>query len=184
MSTKNLWIGVVAVIVVIAALFAYLHANKTAPESNVQNASTTPATGNAAVGANGQSSVISYTNSGFSPKAVTVSQGTTVTWVNNSSGTMWVASNNHPTHTSYDGTSQSQHCVNGAPDSAQVFDECTAIPQGGSFSFTFTKAGTWGFHNHMHESDQGTVVVTAASGSSLGASAAAAPSFNPNAYPD
>jgi plastocyanin len=183
MSTKNLWIGVVAVIVVIAALFAYLHASKSAPETPAtQSGTTTPSAGNAAVGANGQSVVINYTDSGFSPKNVSVSEGTTVTWANNSSGMMWIASNNHPTHTGYDGTSQSQHCVSGAPESAQVFDECTAVPQGGSFSFTFGKAGTWGFHNHMHESDQGSVTVTAAN--SLGASAAAAPKLNPDAYPD
>ena len=181
---KNVWIGIVAVIVVIAALFSYLHASKsTGPMTAPQAASGTPATGNATVGANGKSVVISYTNSGFAPKTVTVTQGTTVTWINNSSGMMWVASNDHPDHTDYDGTSRAEHCVNNAPTSAQVFDECTAIPQGGSFSFTFGKAGTWGFHNHMHESDQGTVTVTAAP-SSLGAAAAAAPSFNANAYPD
>jgi len=181
-TSKNIWIGIVAVIVVIAALFAYLHASKNAPVTpSQQNASTTPS-GNAAVGANGQSVVISYADSGFSPKSITVSQGTTITWVNNSSGMMWIASNSHPDHTAYDGTSRTQHCVNTAPASAQVFDECMPIPQGGSFSFTFTKAGVWSFHNHVHADDQGSVTVTAAN--SLGASAAAAPKLNPDAYPD
>lgn len=165
MSSKNIWIGIAAVVVVVAALVAYVHASKHQATVMQQTASSTPIvgqpSGNATVGATGQSAVITYTNSGFSPKTITIAEGTTVTWVNNSSGQMWVAGGPHPTHTAYDGTSESEHCVSGAPTSPQVFDECTAIPQGGSFSFTFAKVGTWQYHNHMHESDQGTVTVTA-----------------------
>lgn len=99
---------------------------------------------------------ITYGPNGFSPANVTVAPGTTVTWVNNGSGRMWVASDVHPTHTEFDGTSTSQHCANGAPTSGSVFDECSA---GSSFSFTFTKAGTWEYHNHAQASHQGTVTV-------------------------
>lgn len=99
---------------------------------------------------------ITYGPNGFSPANVTVAPGTTVTWVNNGSGRMWIGSDDHPTHTEFDGTSTSQHCVNGAPANASVFDQCNA---GQSYSFTFTKAGTWGYHNHAQSSAGGTVTV-------------------------
>lgn len=100
---------------------------------------------------------ITYGPNGFSPTNVTVKAGTTVTWVNNGGGRMWVGSNDHPTHTRYDGTSTGDHCANGTATSASVFDQCGA---GSSFSFTFTKAGTWNYHNHAAASDHGTVTVT------------------------
>lgn len=99
---------------------------------------------------------ITYGPNGFSPANVTIAPGTTVTWVNSGSGRMWIGSDEHPTHTEFDGTSTSQHCVNGAPANASVFDQCSA---GSSFSFTFTKAGTWGYHNHAQSSAGGTITV-------------------------
>ncbi|MDB5245034.1 MAG: hypothetical protein JWN90_139 [Parcubacteria group bacterium] len=179
MQNKTPFIAGAVVLIILVALAVYLSSHpKTAvaPVSD-ENASTSAmATGNAAVGATGQSQIISYTDSGFSPANVTIAEGTTVTWSNTSSRPMWIASGNHPNHTVYDGTSTNQHCVSGAPTSATVFDECAAIPSGGSYSFTFTKAGSWSYHNHVHASDMGTVVVTAASG--------AAGTLNPNATPN
>lgn len=99
---------------------------------------------------------ITYGPNGFSPTNITVAPGTTVTWVNNGGGRMWVASDEHPTHTEFDGTSTSQHCANGAPTSSSIFDECGA---GSSYSFTFTKAGTWDYHNHAQANHGGTVTV-------------------------
>ncbi|MDB5190208.1 MAG: hypothetical protein JWN49_534 [Parcubacteria group bacterium] len=164
MQNKTPLVAGAVVLIILVALAVYLSSHpKTAiaPVSD-ENASTSAmATGNATVGASGQSQVISYTNNGFSPATVTIAEGTTVTWSNNSSRQMWVASGNHPSHTVYDGTSTNQHCVSGAPTSATVFDECAAIPSGGSYSFTFTKVGSWPYHNHIHASDMGTVVVTA-----------------------
>ncbi len=96
---------------------------------------------------------ITLTANGFSPKSVTIKKGGTVTWKNESTGKMWVASANHPTHTVYDGTTLQQHCANGAPGS---FDECST---GTTFSFTFNKTGSWNYHNHTNSSEFGTVVV-------------------------
>jgi plastocyanin len=90
---------------------------------------------------------------------VNVKIGDTVTFVNNSSHGMWVASNVHPTHTEYDGTDTHTHCTNGA-DNNGGFDECSPVANGTSYSFTFTKAGTFSFHNHVNASDTGTVVVS------------------------
>ncbi len=86
--------------------------------------------------------VVTYTDGGFNPKAVTVKTGTTVTFMNDSSGVMWVASDVHPTHQLLPG-----------------FDELQSVAKGGSYEYTFIKVGTWTYHNHMNPSDKGTVVV-------------------------
>ncbi len=114
---------------------------------NLQNSTTTVVTSSP------KTVTVSYTNSGFSPKSIEISLGDTVRFVNNSSQSMWVASAAHPIHSAYDGTTLQQHC---APGSADSFDQCKA---GTSYSFTFTKVGTWNYHNHSDSTDFGTVVV-------------------------
>ncbi len=113
----------------------------------------TPATPSTAATAAPMSATVTYTAQGFSPKSVTVAKGGTVTFVNQSGERMWVASDPHPTHQGYAGTTRAQHC----PDTAGVaFDQCTS---GDSYSFMFTKSGTWGYHNHANAGDFGTVIV-------------------------
>lgn len=97
---------------------------------------------------------VTYSASGFSPATVTIKKGGTVTWKNQSGGNMWVASANHPTHTVYDGTSRAEHCS--AP-TATTFDQCKG---GGDYSFAFTQAGTWNYHDHINASHFGKVIVT------------------------
>jgi plastocyanin len=101
------------------------------------------------------SATVTYTSSGFSPASVTIKQGGTVTFVNQGGGSMDIASDPHPNHNGYDGTSRNTHC---APSfsGAKPFDQCRA---GASFSFTFTKVGSWGYHNHLNEADGGVVNV-------------------------
>lgn len=101
-----------------------------------------------------ESVTVEYTSSGFQPSTVRVQQGGTVTWVNNNSGQgMWVGSDRHPSHTQYDGTSESQHCSGGSSD---TFDQCST---GDRYSFTFEKTGEWSYHNHRLQAHGGTVVV-------------------------
>lgn len=85
---------------------------------------------------------VTYTASGFSPRSVTVKSGSTVAFKNESSGELWVASDPHPIHTGLLG-----------------FDAKKGIASGQTYSFTFTKAGTFGFHDHLNPSHTGTVVV-------------------------
>ncbi len=103
---------------------------------------------------------VTYTDSGFSPASVTVTQGQTVIWVNQSSHSMWVASAVHPTHTVYGGTNKNAHCAEGYTGS-MPFDECAAVTSGSSYSFTFDKVGDWKYHNHANVADFGSVTVTA-----------------------
>ncbi len=88
--------------------------------------------------------VVTYDPKGFSPTTLTVKKGTAVKFVNKSGSTMSVASNPHPTHTDYPGFDQFKSDARGKDE----------------YSFTFTKVGSWGFHNHAKPSDGGTVVVT------------------------
>ena len=99
---------------------------------------------------------VTYDGSSFSPASVTIAQGGTVTF-SDTSGQMWVASDPHPVHNGYDGTTRDQHCASGYAGAAP-FDECAP---GTSYTFTFTKAGSWGYHDHLNHSAVGTITVAA-----------------------
>ena len=86
--------------------------------------------------------VVTYTDSGFSPQTVTIKAGETVIFKNNASDAFWPASNPHPLHTDYPG-----------------FDALQSIPPGNTYSFQFTKVGTWGYHNHLNPQEHGTIIV-------------------------
>lgn len=94
---------------------------------------------------------VSYSNAGFSPQQITVQRCDTVRW-ESQGASMWVGSDQHPTHTQYDGTSVNQHC----PNQGDAFDQCST---GSTYSFTFTKQGTWSYHNHVRAAHGGRVVV-------------------------
>lgn len=106
---------------------------------------------------NSNVTTVTYTDSGFQPSEVTVERGETVVWESQASSVMWVASDQHPSHTNYAGSSLREHCSNGDQTSA-AFDQCST---GNSFSFTFEKVGTWNYHNHRAPSQGGTVTVEA-----------------------
>ena len=67
-----------------------------------------------------------YTDSGFSPASVEISAGDSVTFTNNASRTMWVASAMHPTHSMYPEKS-SDNCLGSS------FDACKDLSQGESW---------------------------------------------------
>src|SRR3989344_267954 len=78
--------GIIAVIIVIAGGWYLLQETPVDIPSAI---TTTPGV------------TVIYTDQGFSPLSVTVPLGTTVTFVNQSGGSMWVASAMHPTHVVY-----------------------------------------------------------------------------------
>lgn len=84
---------------------------------------------------------ITYDGNGFSPASLTVQSGATVTIKNTSSETVQFQSNPHPTHT--DDTDLNVGAVN--PGSSQTF--------------TVTKKGTFGYHNHLNPSQQGSITI-------------------------
>lgn len=160
--------AIVVVIVVVGGWYLLSSAPAEAPGTAVTNdvpviGSTTPET---AVGNTAPEVSIIYNDQGFSPKSVTVPLGTVVTFTNQSSVNMWVASAMHPTHIVYSGTSLNQHC----PDTTKsAFDECKGEAPGASYSFTFNKAGTWKYHDHVDASKFGSVTVTTAAASATAA---------------
>jgi len=79
--------------------------------------------------------------SGFTPNAMTVAPGTKVTWIALDGGQPFVASNPHPLHTD------------------QPALQSGTMGMGESFSYTFTQAGTWGYHNHNASTQTGSVIV-------------------------
>lgn len=102
----------------------------TAPTSTPTTAPTATAT--TATTSNGNS--ISVFNFAFSPASLTVKVGAKVTWTNNDSVTHTVTADQ------------------GAFDSGD-------LAPGKSFSFTFTKAGTYSYHCNIHRSMTATIVV-------------------------
>jgi plastocyanin len=93
-------------------------------------------------GGGGDGDVVKITDNGFEPSTLTINAGDTVKFENESSDDAWPASNVHPTHQLYPG-----------------FDAKKPLLPGESYSFTFEKTGSWGYHNHLEPDVQGTIVV-------------------------
>lgn len=88
--------------------------------------------------------IVTFTDKGFSPTSLTIKKGQTVTFVNNSSGKMWVAANPFPTSSEY-----------------PAFNEKSGVSNGSSWSFTFDKTGVWFYHNHYSPAQGAKIVVNA-----------------------
>lgn len=110
------------------------------PGSETPEMVVTPATEN----------IITYTDAGYSPSALTVKVGDTVVFKNESADNMWPASAMHPTHAVYPTTGG---CF------GSTFDACRGVLPGDSWSFKFDIAGTWKYHDHLKPSVFGTIVV-------------------------
>jgi plastocyanin len=93
-------------------------------------------------GGGGGGNVVKFTGTAFEPSTLTIKAGETVKFENKSGDDFWPASNVHPTHLLNPG-----------------FDAKKSILYRGSYSFTFTKTGSWGYHNHLTPDIEGTIVV-------------------------
>ena len=109
--------------------------------STERSASTSP--GSTGTTTTAKTVTISYDGSKFSPATVNIKVGDTVKFVNQSSLAMWVGSDPHPSHSDLPG-----------------FDSKASVGKGASYSYKFTTAGTFGYHNHLYPNQEGTVVVT------------------------
>lgn len=152
-SSRGVIIGIIIVIIILVIVgLVWANSNRDmVSDTNTDTNSVLPISDNtdtsASVGTTTTSTApmtanVTYNGVNFSPTSVEIRQGGTVTFVNTSSGQMWVASGPHPTHTIY-------------PE----FDQKAAVGNGGMYSFTFEKAGEWKYHNHRNPSAFGTVVV-------------------------
>lgn len=84
---------------------------------------------------------VTLSATGFSPATLTIKSGTTVTWTNKSGEEATVNSDPHPSHTDY------------LPLNLGKFAD------GETLKLTFTKPGTYGYHNHLNPSEKGTIIV-------------------------
>jgi plastocyanin len=84
---------------------------------------------------------ISYTDSGFNPGVIEVKLGSTITFVNNSSKELSVAST----------------AIGGF--GVTLLNQKGSINRGGTFSVTFTGTGTWSYMNRLNQRDGGNIIV-------------------------
>lgn len=146
---KNWTIGIVAVIVIAGGWYFWGGSNKQVVAPTTETPATTntsveqtPVTATQTVPAT-KTVTVTYDGKSFSPSIVTIKNGDSVTFINSSTGGMSVASNPHPTHTIYPEFDQYKTSAKGQKE----------------FTFTFTKVGSWGYHNHLNPGVGGTVVV-------------------------
>ena len=102
----------------------------------------TPSSEEATSAASAEEKTITISTSGVDNSSLTVTVGTKVTWMNNSGKSVQIASDPHPQHTAYPP-------LNGVG----------IIADRASNSFTFTEAGTYGWHNHFSPTIKGKVIV-------------------------
>lgn len=130
-------IGAIAVVVLIGAFLAYSKPTKNTSSVSVSaqpSATPTPTVNNA-------QNTITLTATGFNPQTLTIKAGTTVIWINKSGTTAQVNSDPHPIHNFW------------------PFLNLGSFDDGGTLSATFSKPGTYTYHNHLNPSEKGTVIV-------------------------
>jgi amicyanin len=84
---------------------------------------------------------VTIQNFAFSPPTMTISQGTTVTWMNQDTAPHQVVND-----------------ASGSNAEGAIF-KSPVIPQGGSYSFTFNIPGTYPYHCSIHPTMKGTITV-------------------------
>jgi hypothetical protein len=99
-----------------------------------------------------KTTLVTYDGEYFSPREVTILEGGTVRFMNLSKEDMWVASNLHPVHSGYP-VKDAKSC------SGYAFDMCKAVGINGTWDFTLTRQGTFGFHNHLRPISTGKIEV-------------------------
>lgn len=86
--------------------------------------------------------LVQMTDAGFLPETVTVRSGGSVVFMTTGSKSRRPITDPHPEHDGYKG-----------------FDSVRDVPQNSNFTYTFTKSGTWAFHDELDPAVKGTVIV-------------------------
>jgi plastocyanin len=89
-----------------------------------------------------QEFTVTLGENGFEPETLIISKGDTVIFRTTRDKTFWPASDLHPTHGIY-----------------SEFDPREPIDSRESWSFRFTKKGTWKYHDHLFSAYRGIIVV-------------------------
>lgn len=91
----------------------------------------------------------------FEPQTITVQKGTKVVFKNEDTRPRWPASDIHPRHTRYPGSSI-EKC--GTAEQKNIFDACGIAPRK-DYSFVFNEVGNWNYHDHLKPSIFGEIKV-------------------------
>jgi len=133
---RTIAIGVVALAIIGAGVYFWTKmGSNSSPTVNTPNASS-PASDTQSVAA-----TIVFSDSGFSPSKTTVKSGDKVAIKNDSSTDVQFDSDPHPIHTDDEDLNVNE------------------IAPGEVKTFTVSKKGTFGFHNHLNPGQKGTIVV-------------------------
>jgi len=125
-------------VVLLAVLAGYLYLNKGKTTSTTTTTSTTSATKTTPVSV----AAVTITKDGFVPATIQVKKGTAVTWANTDGATHQVVTDPHPGHSNLKDL------------------DSDPLGQGDSFTFSFEKTGTYGYHDETNPLKfKGTVIV-------------------------
>lgn len=145
---RNLVIGAIVVIIVLVGGYFLLKGGskqQTTPTVTNQPATASPqtTTGEEQTTETETPSLatITFSSSGFSPSSVTIKSGGTITWVNDSNGTVEIGSAPHPTHTDNQEVSVGEYVL--------------TLKAGEQKTVTLNRTGTFGYHKHNNFSGQG-----------------------------
>lgn len=146
-NVSKLLIGLVLVLVGAGLLVWALMGKSAEAPSAAENTSQTKttqevATPDANTDEPAEASLITFTSTGFTPSELTVKKGAIVTVKNESNSSVQFSSDDHPTHTK------------------ETEMNLKVLKPGESASFTITRVGSWGFHDHIDDSKTGTLTVT------------------------
>lgn len=133
MKRSNILVIVIVILIAVVAVWVFMF-NKPSSISNNTNASNNSSSATA-------TATITYTDSGFSPSMVTVKSGDTVAVKNNSSSTIQFDSDPHPVHT----------------DDTDL--NVGTVDPGQTKTFTVTKTGQFGYHNHFNPNQKGSITI-------------------------
>jgi len=128
---KTILLAFVVVVLVVGGAVLLFHKNS--PSTNMSDMSGSTSSNSKAVA----TSKVTISNFSFTPSAITVKKGTTVTWTNSDSVAHTVVET--------DGKA--------GPNSQ-------SIDNGKSYSFTYNTVGTFAYHCSIHPDMTGTVTVT------------------------
>src|SRR3989344_3892538 len=85
--------------------------------------------------------LVYYTNSGFSPSSLQISQKSTVRFVNNSSKAMRIFAENRDDSKYYS------------------LDQPISVSKGSAYDYVFTNTGIWFYYNKNNSGDRGSITV-------------------------
>jgi plastocyanin len=129
-NTTKIIISLVTVVIIAGVAVLVIGANQSSAPDQTNNSSEQTAT-----------LTINYSDDGFSPSIATVAAGKLVKISNQSKNTLSFASAVHPVH----------------DDNSEL--NLGDIKPGDSKTFTPTKKGTWGFHDHYKAANTGKLTV-------------------------